>query len=102
MPLEEWSRRYPDETPAPAGITALNLFPDGTKVYCDGSGGSGNDTKPPEAARRCTHCGEVVKATDLSKQGGKWYHPGHQKAKGERWSLWCGPVMEDPSAGGGK
>jgi len=88
------------ETPAPAGPIGVAPCTCIRNVHCSVHGEE--KPAPPEAARRCTRCGEVVKATDLSKQGGKWYHPGHQKAKGERWILWCGPVMEDPSAGGGK
>ena len=95
--IESWNRRYPDETPAPAGPKHLDS--DASTML---SGWPRGPVAPaPQAPRRCTRCGEMVKASDLSKQGGEWYHPGRQKAKGQAWVLWCGPVVEDRSAGGG-
>jgi len=62
------------------------------------------DAPPPAPAEkrwRCTNCGEVVVFTELCMHGGKYEHSGHQKAPGNRWLLWCGPVVAASDGGGG-
>jgi len=84
---------YPDETPAPAG----------PKCICDPQYSATDDTcpachpAPPEAARRCSACGIVMKHPGehwLSATHDGMSHP-TMRCFGGTWL----PVVEDRSAG---
>jgi len=131
-------RRYPDETPAPAGPIGVAPCTCIRNVHCSVHGEEkpapagpkcadcgaplnegeaktftvcdacwektyGHRRGLPEAARRwrCTDCGLIVQFSELQDMGlGEGLH--HNVKVGDADEYWCGPVVEDPSAGGGK
>jgi len=119
--LIEALRRYPDETPAPAGPTIpcpeckkagrlderdglFRTAGDAKEAgeLCPTCEGDGTVSTPPEAAIgwRCKGCRKSVNGRAIKLKNCRTQTDGVVR----HWDggRWCGPVVDDPSAGGGK
>ena len=88
----EASRRYPDETPAPAGILSNTA----TQPHIEYDSAGYPHKTPPEAARRwrCKECGDVLPNEAVvfdDHDRGVW--PFHWR--GSDYRTPCGPVVEE-------
>jgi len=97
--IESWNRRFPDETPAPAGPRVLVVGNDRETERKLAEMARRYDVvseeekaAPPEAARRwrCTQCGamlgDVFKPSSQTVIDDSWWH--------SRDGFLCGPVVE--------